>query len=421
MGQQSIESPDGLELRGKPKLSARLNKKAVGVAVALMIGVMLFIMANVSKEQNNPKNTLEQEKKRLEPATNSAQNITKDISDQPFLLPVDPPKLPKDLPNVNGGTNANAKDSETQVPPITSNPSDVVTASHAAPQIDPKMKSETYNAAYYADTTLTRFIDPLKEGSAAAKAVLPSPTSSTLSKIDEAPRLNPNEPPDLNRQSQKQAFLDKSATTKKPTMEIVQLDPPVNDFEVKTGTVIPGVLITHVNSDLPGEIVAQVSQNVFDSTTGRYLLIPQGSKLFGRYDSSITAGQERLLVVWNRIIFPNGTAMDLSGMAGHDKAGTAGSADLVNNHYLKTFGFALLSSLFSAAFILSQPDEQRATFVEPSPRTKATDEIAKQMTDLGAQIARRNMNIQPTIELRKGTKFTVMVNKDLVFPGSYRP
>jgi type IV secretion system protein VirB10 len=118
-------------------------------------------------------------------------------------------------------------------------------------------------------------------------------------------------------------------------------------LEVKTGAVISSVMVTGINSDLPGNIIAQVSQNVWDTANGRQLLIPQGSKLFGVYDSRVVYGQERVLVAWNRLVFPDGSAFTLGAMPGNDMAGYAGYTDEVNNHYLRIFGSAVLMSLMS--------------------------------------------------------------------------
>src|SRR5690606_38200477 len=118
--------------------------------------------------------------------------------------------------------------------------------------------------------------------------------------------------------------------------------------ELKRGSVIPASLITGINSDLPGRIIAQVSQNVFDSATGHNLLIPQGAKLFGRYDSNISFGQRRVLVVWTDIVFPDGSTLQIAGMAGADAAGFSGFTDKVNNHYVRTFGSAVLVALIGA-------------------------------------------------------------------------
>ena len=139
-------------------------------------------------------------------------------------------------------------------------------------------------------------------------------------------------------------------------------------FELKTGAVIPGVMVTGSNSDLPGNIIAQVSQNVFDSATGKHLLLPQGAKLFGVYDSRVIYGQERVLVAWNRVVFPDGSSITLGAMPGSDMAGNAGYTDEVNNHYFRIFGSAVLMSLMSGgmAYTMDSLDNSNSESDKPT-------------------------------------------------------
>jgi type IV secretion system protein VirB10 len=177
------------------------------------------------------------------------------------------------------------------------------------------------------------------------------------------------------------------------------------------GTQIPGVLITGINSDLPGQILGQVSQNTFDSVTGKYLLIPQGTKIVGEYDSRIGYGQERVLIVWTRLLFPNGKSLSLEGMPGVDMSGYAGLADKVNNHYLKLLSGVVVSSVLSAGSRVAQGGSRT---VDPSLGQLGAEGFAMNVDDVGQQIARKNLNIQPTIEIEPGKRFSIFVNKDLV-------
>ena len=134
-----------------------------------------------------------------------------------------------------------------------------------------------------------------------------------------------------------------------------QVVAPRSYYELKRGSVIPATLITGINSDLPGRITAQVSQNVYDSATGYRLLIPQGTKLMGRYDSKISFGQSRVLVIWTDIIFPNGSTLQIGGMAGTDAEGYGGFTDQVDNHYFKTFGSAILLAIIGTGMDMAVP------------------------------------------------------------------
>lgn len=182
-------------------------------------------------------------------------------------------------------------------------------------------------------------------------------------------------------------------------------------YEIRVGTVIPAVMIGGINSDLPGQIIAQISQNVRDTKTGRHILIPQGAKLIGTYDSHIAMGQRRVMVGWHRIQFPDGSTLELGNMGGTDQAGNAGFKDKVNNHYWRIFGNATLLSLISAGAQLSQPESDG---IENSAREQLAAELGRQWGQVGQQMVRRNLNIQPTIEIRPGYRFNVMVNKDLI-------
>jgi type IV secretory pathway VirB10-like protein len=185
------------------------------------------------------------------------------------------------------------------------------------------------------------------------------------------------------------------------------------DRILSAGSLIPAVLKEGINSELPGEVRAQVSQNVYDTLTGEDLLIPQGATLLGRYGSDVVFGQSRVLLAWERIGFPDGQTLRLSAMEGSDSLGYAGFSDQVNNHYGKVFGSALLLSVFSAAAQLSQP--QRGLFDAQSPGAVAAGALGQNLSTAGSEITRRNLTIPPTIEVRPGYRFLVKVNRDVSF------
>ena len=215
---------------------------------------------------------------------------------------------------------------------------------------------------------------------------------------------------DPNGQDEKVAFLNK-----KDSMGYLlhKREAPLSPYEIKTGTIIPAVMISGINSDLPGEMVGQVSQDVYDTATGKYILIPQGARVVGRYDSRVAYGQNRVLVAWKRIVFPDASTIDLDTMPGTDEAGYSGFNDQVNNHYWKIFGQALLISAFTVGIELSQP-QQSSILAYPTPEQQATEAVGQQMGQLGMQVIERNMDIQPTITVRPGYRFTVLVNKDMI-------
>lgn len=192
-------------------------------------------------------------------------------------------------------------------------------------------------------------------------------------------------------------------------------------YEVKTGAVIPGIIVTGINSDLPGNIIAQVSQSVFDSATGNHLLLPQGAKLFGVYDSRVIYGQERVLVAWNRVVFPDGSAVPLGAMPGSDMSGYAGYTDKVNNHYLRIFGSAILMSMISGgmAYTMDTLDNSNSDSDNPTLQNEMGSALAAQLGQATLQLLQKNLNIKPTLEIRPGYQFNVIVTRDLVFEQPY--
>lgn len=216
---------------------------------------------------------------------------------------------------------------------------------------------------------------------------------------------------DPNGQAAKKAFLDSPGSIGNDYLASGR-NAPISPYEMKAGTVIPGVMIGGVNSDLPGQIIGQVRENVYDTATGKHLLIPQGSRLIGTYSNAVTMGQTRVLVAWTRIIYPDASSLDLGSMPGADQGGYAGFNDQVNNHYLRIFGTALMMSLFSAGIQLSQP--QATNGQNYSSQQIVASSLGLQLGQLGMQLAQRGLDIQPTLEIRPGYRFNIMVTKDVV-------
>lgn len=195
--------------------------------------------------------------------------------------------------------------------------------------------------------------------------------------------------------------------------------PQMSAFELKRGSVIPATLITGLNSDLPGRITAQISQNVYDSATGYRLLIPQGAKLFGRYDSKVSFGQERVLVVWTDLIFPNGSTLQIGGMAGTDAEGYGGFKDKVDRHLWRTFGSAALVALIGTGIDMSMPESSTLATQDTASDT-ARRNFAESFGRVAEETISKNLNVQPTIRIRPGYKFNVLVDQDIIFPSAYR-
>jgi type IV secretion system protein VirB10 len=219
---------------------------------------------------------------------------------------------------------------------------------------------------------------------------------------------------DVNRAAEKRAFLaDRDPQTPGGNTLPSGREAPVSLYEIKAGTVIPAIMVGGISSDLPGQIIGQVRENVHDTATGRYVLIPQGAKLVGTYDNSVTTGQQRVLIAWTRIIYPDASSIDLGKMPGTDQSGLAGLKDRVNTHFWKAFGNALLLSVVSAGVQISQGGGNNSGNGLNAQQSIAAG-LGQQLGQLGQELARRNSRIQPTLEIRPGYQFTVMVTKDVV-------
>jgi len=212
-----------------------------------------------------------------------------------------------------------------------------------------------------------------------------------------------------NRQHAKQTFLTEAAAVEpylnKPLLK------PISKFELKAGSIIPGALVTAINTDLPGQVIAQVTENVYDSATGHSLLIPQGSRLLGKYQSLVTNGQDRALLAWQRLIFPNGNSIVLGGMPVTDQAGMAGLKDGVDYHLDKLAAATALSTAIAYAGNLARNPQTGNGF---SSGDVIGDAVAQEANRIGGRIIDRQLDVQPTITIRSGWPLRVLVNKDIV-------
>jgi len=209
-----------------------------------------------------------------------------------------------------------------------------------------------------------------------------------------------------NMQDRKLAFLN--GPIHKRTVSAERLEAPASRYIVQAGSVIPAALLTGIRSDLPGQVTGQVTENVYDSPTGRYLLVPQGSKLIGIYDSQVSFGQSRVLLVWTRLVFPNGRSIVLERESGADPEGYAGLEDQVDYHWGRLFMAAALSTLLGVGSELGAGNTD--SDIVRALRRGSSDTL----NQTGQQVVRRNLNIQPTLTIRPGFPVRVIVNRDLV-------
>lgn len=241
----------------------------------------------------------------------------------------------------------------------------------------------------------------------------PAPVAPPVAAQTPDPALPDVQP--ANGQGQKARF---AANAKADDYLANPLRAPESPWEVKAGTVIPAALLTAINSDLPGEIIAQVTEPVYDHVTGRTVLIPQGSRLIGKYDSQVAYGQERALIAWTRIVMPNGASINIGSMEGADLAGASGLKDQVDGHFWQLARGIMLSTVFSVGAASAQGASARSSgsFVINSAGTG----VANEAQQVGQQITSRDLNRQPTIKVRAGWPLRVLVSKDMIL-APYRP
>lgn len=199
-----------------------------------------------------------------------------------------------------------------------------------------------------------------------------------------------------------------------------EIEAPASPYTLRAGFIIPATLISGINSDLPGQIIGQVSQNVYDTATGKYLLFPQGSRLIGSYTSDVAYGQSRIMVAWQRIVFPDGKTLNIGAMPGTDEAGYSGFNDRLDNHYLRIFGSAILMSGITAGVAYSQDINHASTVsAQPTAGSTLSEALGQQLGNVTTQMISKNLTISPTLEIRPGFRFNVMCVKDLVLTQPY--
>lgn len=235
-------------------------------------------------------------------------------------------------------------------------------------------------------------------------AILPSPEpvpTPDLATLGLTPQIM--NPTDTDRQL---AFVNDAVDRR--TVSPDRLQPAASPFVVQAGTVIPAALITGIRSDLPGQITAQVTEHVYDTPTGQHLLIPQGARLIGEYDSQVAFGQRRVLLVWTRLVLPDGKSIVLERLSGADAAGFSGLEDQVDYHWGELFKAAALSTLLSVGTQTGSSSDESALL--EALRTGAADSI----NQAGQQVLQRSSSIQPTLTIRPGFPVRIIVNHDIV-------
>ena len=222
-------------------------------------------------------------------------------------------------------------------------------------------------------------------------------------------------PADPNLRDRKDSFAATDRADGRAPLYAIPPSPTAHS-ELRAGTVLPAVLLTGINTDLPGQLVAQVSRDVRDSLTGDHVLVPAGARLLGTYDSHVAYGQRRALVSWSSLQLPDGSSVPIGNMPGADPAGLSGLHDRVDNHYWRTFSGATLLSVISAGAQLSQPD-RRTTAADGRPLTaeeQLAADLGRQWSEVSEQFVTRGLDVQPSLTIRPGYRFRVVVTRDIV-------
>ena len=199
----------------------------------------------------------------------------------------------------------------------------------------------------------------------------------------------------------------------------VRVQVPETPFVLQAGTIIPAALVTGIDSELPGAVVGQVTRDVYDSRSQYHVLVPKGSRLIGEYDDQIAYGQNRALVAWTRIVFPDGRSVALPGLDAKDLRGYSGLRGRVDRHFAQTFGSAVLLATVGAGAQLALPDGGGRDFAQ-SPQEVIAGQIALELSRVGSKVVERGLDVQPTLRIAPGHRFTVFLARDLAFAAPYR-
>ena len=380
------EPPPTMRLRPEPPRVTRLSRKALaGIALVTSVGLGgALIYALQTRHSGNQGQELYSTDNRTTP--DGLANLPKDYSGVPKLGP----PLPGDL----GRPILNAQNAGQPVPtPGIATPSGPV-----GPTPEEQRRAQELESARTARLFATTETRPGNTATTPTTATVPQPDLASLG-------LAP-QPATPSAQDRQLAFLNQ--TPDKRTVSPDRVAAPASKNVLQAGAVIAAALITGIRSDLPGQITAQVTENVYDSPTGKILLVPQGTRVIGQYDSGVGFGQRRILLVWSRLIFPNGRSIVLERQPGADAEGYAGLEDGVDYHWGQLFKAAALSTLLSVG--AESGSSSGESDIVRALRNGASNSISQ----TGQQIVQRQLNIAPTLTIRPGFPVRVIVTRDLV-------
>ena len=387
-------APEAMALRAQPRPVTRLNRRTLAILTGgLSVAVLGATIWSLQPHRRNAEDQTELYNVDRVSKSEGLDGLPSDYSKLPAKVPELGPPLPGDLG------------------PAIVKSQQPVTPAYAPPGHDPEDARRKEADAAAASTV---FFRSGQQGKAAAQAATAAPGSALagfdpLAAGPASTAAQPSDPTAVqNRQDQKEAFLKGGSTE---TLNSGNLQMPASPYQVMAGTVIAAALVTGIKSDLPGDVIGTVTEPVYDSATGKFLLIPQGSRILGKYNSQVSYGQSRVQVVWNRIILPDTSSLKLDNLAGTDPAGYAGLEDGVDWHWDRVFAGAALTTLLCVGAELAAPqnrqDGNRVIIAGQGSLQDSVNQVGQEMT-------RRNMNIQPTLTERPGLPVRIIVNRDLV-------
>ncbi len=374
-----------MRLRAEPPRVTRLSRKVLaGLGLAASLGVGGALIYALQTRHQGQGQELYSTDNRSTP--DGLAGLPKDYSGVPKLGPPLPGDLGRPILNAQNGAT---------VPPISAPASGPV-----GPTPEEQRRAQELEAARTARLFASTETRPASAGASAQPTATATPPAD-LASLGLAPQ-----PATPSAQDRQLAFLNQAPD--KRTVAPDRVAAPASKNVLQAGAVIAAALITGIRSDLPGQITAQVTENIYDSPTGRILLVPQGTRIIGQYDNNVQFGQRRVLLVWNRLILPNGRSIVLERQPGADTQGYAGLEDGVDYHWWDLAKAAGLSTLLAVGAELAVNDENRLL---SAIRTGGQDTI----NDAGQQIVRRQLNVAPTLTIRPGFPVRIIVTRDLVF------
>jgi type IV secretion system protein VirB10 len=380
-----------LRLRPDPPRVMRLSRKVLiglGVVAGLGVGGALILALQGRSGRDAPSELYSTDRN---PQADGLANLPRDYAGIPQLGPPLPGDLGRPI------LRAQERGQPVQPPPVT-----------AAPGPDPaeqrrlqEIEAARVARVFFETEGRTRSVG---DGAAPAPAAMPGSIAAPApSPFGFDAGIGPPRAPDAAERQL--AFVN--APVDRRTASPDRLQAPPSPFVIQAGAVIPAALVTGLRSDLPGQITAQVTENVFDSPTGRHLVIPQGARLIGTYDNRVSFGQSRVLLVWTRLILPNGRSIVLERMPGADEQGFSGLEDGVDYHWGRLFLAAGLSTLLGVGLELGSNNESD---IARAIRESGQDTVGR----TGEEIVRRQLAVQPTLTVRPGFPVRVIVNRDLI-------